>query len=132
MPARRRTAKSGARDLTWRFRIAAAALFICALVLVGRAVQLQVFNKAFLNEQAAARHFRVAKLSAHRGPITDRNGEPLAISTPVDSVWANPQELAASKSGTSRQTRARPWLKHHCCITATSVGRCGRGQRCSP
>ena len=36
---------------------------------------------------------RVVKIAAHRGAITDRNGEPLAISTPVDSVWVNPQEL---------------------------------------
>jgi cell division protein FtsI (penicillin-binding protein 3) len=63
------------------------------MVLAGRAVHLQVFNKDFLTEQAAARHLRVAKLSAHRGSVTDRNGEPLAVSTPVDSVWVNPREL---------------------------------------
>ena len=63
--------------------------------LVGRAVHLQVLNKEFLNEQADTRHLRTETISAHRGAITDRNGEPLAISTPVDSVWANPKELAA-------------------------------------
>ena len=36
---------------------------------------------------------RVVKIAAHRGAITDRTGEPLAVSTPVDSVWVNPQEL---------------------------------------
>ena len=61
-----------------------------------RAVHLQVFNKDFLNQQADTRHLRTEKISAHRGSITDRNGEPLAISTPVDSVWANPQELASA------------------------------------
>ncbi len=65
-----------------------------AAALVARAVHLQVFNKDFLNEQADTRHLRTERISAHRGLITDRNGEPLAISTPVDSVWANPQELA--------------------------------------
>ena len=77
----------------WRLRLVAACLAVGGLVLIGRAVQLQVFNQAFLAEQAAARHLRVARLAAHRGAITDRNGEPLAVSTPVDSVWANPREL---------------------------------------
>ena len=63
------------------------------IALIARAVHLQVFNTGFLNEQAAARHYREAKISAHRGVITDRNGEPLAVSTPVDSVWVNPREL---------------------------------------
>ena len=61
--------------------------------LVTRAVHLQVFNTEFLNKQAAARHLRVAILSATRGVIKDRNGEPLAVSTPVDSVWVNPPQL---------------------------------------
>ncbi|MGI9223090.1 MAG: peptidoglycan D,D-transpeptidase FtsI family protein [Woeseiaceae bacterium] len=67
---------------------------LTATALGGRAVQLQVLNKEFLNQQADTRHLRTEKISAHRGTITDRNGEPLAISTPVDSVWANPTELA--------------------------------------
>jgi cell division protein FtsI (penicillin-binding protein 3) len=63
---------------------------------MARAVHLQVFNKDFLNKQADTRHLRTERITAHRGSITDRNGEPLAISTPVDSVWANPQELASA------------------------------------
>jgi len=62
--------------------------------LVARAVHLQVLDTEFLNQQAESRHLRTERISAHRGAITDRNGEPLAISTPVDSVWANPKELA--------------------------------------
>jgi cell division protein FtsI (penicillin-binding protein 3) len=65
-----------------------------AAALTARAVHLQVLNKEFLNQQADTRHLRRERISAHRGTITDRNGEPLAISTPVDSVWANPKELA--------------------------------------
>jgi cell division protein FtsI (penicillin-binding protein 3) len=64
--------------------------------LMARAVHLQVFHGDFLNRQADSRHLRTEKITAHRGAITDRNGEPLAISTPVDSVWANPKELAAA------------------------------------
>lgn len=67
---------------------------LIATALGARAVHLQVLNKEFLNHQADTRHLRTEKISAHRGTISDRNGEPLAISTPVDSVWANPRELA--------------------------------------
>lgn len=83
-----------------RFRGRVAVVILCfglaAASLVARAVQLQVFNRDFLNEQADTRHLRTEKISAHRGAITDRNGEPLAISTPVDSVWVNPREFAAA------------------------------------
>ena len=64
--------------------------------LVARAVHLQVLDKDFLNQQADTRHLRTETISAHRGTIPDRNGEPLAISTPVDSIWANPKEFAAA------------------------------------
>ena len=67
---------------------------LIASSLVARAVHLQVLDKDFLNQQADTRHLRTERISAHRGTITDRNGEPLAISTPVDSIWANPKELA--------------------------------------
>ena len=63
---------------------------------MGRAVDLQLVDHGFLAKQGDARYSRVAAIVAHRGNITDRNGESLAISTPVDSVWVNPQELAAS------------------------------------
>lgn len=65
--------------------------------LLWRAVDLQVFNQDFLQNQGDARHLRVVTLSAHRGMILDRNGEPLAVSTPVDSIWANPQDLATAR-----------------------------------
>ncbi len=73
-----------------------AFFVLVAAALIARAVHLQVLNKDFLNQQADDRHLRTEKISAHRGTITDRNGEPLAISTPVDSIWANPTELSAA------------------------------------
>jgi cell division protein FtsI (penicillin-binding protein 3) len=76
-----------------------------AAALAARAVHLQVLNKEFLNQQADTRHLRREKISAHRGTITDRNGEPLAISTPVDSVWANPKELAPAVDEVPRLAR---------------------------
>lgn len=65
--------------------------------LIWKAMDLQVFNQDFLQNQGDARHLRVVSLAAHRGMIQDRHGEPLAVSTPVDSVWANPQELAQAR-----------------------------------
>ena len=65
--------------------------------LLWRAVDLQHTDKDFLIGQGDARHLRVETISAHRGKIFDRDGEPLAISTPVDSVWVNPRQLAAAR-----------------------------------
>jgi len=79
----------------WRLWTVATVLLLAGGGLVARAVHLQVFNTEFLNQQAAARHLRVAILSATRGVIKDRNGEPLAVSTPVDSVWVSPPQLLA-------------------------------------
>jgi cell division protein FtsI (penicillin-binding protein 3) len=90
------TKQQTARRFMGRLSLVIAFFAISASALVARAVHLQVFNTDFLNKQADTRHLRTEKITAHRGSITDRNGEPLAISTPVDSVWANPQELAAA------------------------------------
>jgi len=66
-------------------------------LLVWRAMDLTLTHKDFLQEQGDARYLRVVTMPAHRGMILDRNGEPLAVSTPVDSVWADPSELAAQR-----------------------------------
>ncbi len=75
-----------------------ALLALAGLTLVWRAVDLHVVHKEFLRDQGEARYLRVVALPAHRGIITDRNGEPLAVSTPVESVWANPRELATAQA----------------------------------
>jgi cell division protein FtsI (penicillin-binding protein 3) len=90
------TKEQSARRFVGRVMLVMAFFVLAATSLIARAVHLQVLNKDFLNQQADSRHLRTEKISAHRGSIVDRNGEPLAISTPVDSVWANPQELAAA------------------------------------
>ena len=74
----------------------AAVLVLGALLLFMRALQLQVLNQDFLRGQGEARHTRIVPVAAHRGMILDRHGEPLAASTPVDSVWVNPQEFTAT------------------------------------
>jgi len=91
-----KTKQQTARKFAGRVSLVIAFFVIFAGALLARAVQLQVINTDFLNQQADTRHLRTERISAHRGSITDRNGDPLAISTPVDSVWANPQELASA------------------------------------
>jgi len=66
-----------------------------ALTLVARAVDLQILDARFLQTQGDARHLREIPIPAFRGTLTDRNGEPLAASTPVDSAWAHPAVLLA-------------------------------------
>lgn len=73
-----------------------ALLVVCTGLLTWRAVYLQVLERDFLQYQGDARYLRVVSTPAHRGMITDRHGEPLAISTPVHSVWVNPQELSTT------------------------------------
>ena len=88
------TKQQTARRFVGRATLVGVFFVLVATSLLARAVHLQVLNKDFLNQQADTRHLRTERISAHRGTITDRNGEPLAISTPVDSIWANPKELA--------------------------------------
>ncbi len=74
-------------------RIFVLSVFMLGLgVLFVRAVNLQLFEHEFLEEEGKARHLRVVEMPAHRGMILDRNGQLLAVSTPVYSVWANPEE----------------------------------------
>lgn len=70
------------------------SLFLCAVVVLSsRAVYLQLLNNDFLKEHGDARSIRVVEIQAHRGVITDRNGEQLAMSTPVDSIWVTPRKV---------------------------------------
>jgi cell division protein FtsI (penicillin-binding protein 3) len=62
-------------------------------LLAGRIVILHVVDWTFLQGQGDARTLRTDTIPAHRGMITDRHGEPLAISTPVVTLWVNPQDL---------------------------------------
>lgn len=77
----------------WRSSLVAVVFFAAAAVMLARAVDLQVLRNDFLHDQGQARHLRVVEMPAHRGMITDRHGEPLAVSTPVSAVWVNPQAL---------------------------------------
>lgn len=80
----------------WRSRTLFVILLFLLCALVARAVYLQGIHNDFLQQKGDARYGRVININAHRGMITDRYGEPLAISTPVESVWASPQDVEAT------------------------------------
>jgi cell division protein FtsI (penicillin-binding protein 3) len=82
-----------AKSYRWRSTVVFALVVLGAAGLAARAVELQLLDHGFLAKQGDDRSMRVVKIAAHRGAITDRNGEPLAMSTPVDSIWVNPQEI---------------------------------------
>ena len=74
-----------------------AVLSLASLGLVARAFDLQVVRKEFYQSQGDARFLREVPIAVSRGTIFDRNGEPLAVSTPVMSIWANPSEVLESE-----------------------------------
>src|SRR6478735_4488049 len=76
-----------------RLYIVLMLLALGSTALIVRAVDLQIVRKDFYQEQGDARFLRDMAVPVSRGTILDRNGEPLAVSTPVESIWANPQEL---------------------------------------
>ncbi|MFA6037513.1 MAG: penicillin-binding transpeptidase domain-containing protein [Legionellales bacterium] len=80
------------KDFTWRYSAVLILMAIGIIILGIRLVDLHIFNHDFLTKQGDMRTVRTVNLPAHRGMILDRNGEPLAISTPVDSIWINPKE----------------------------------------
>ncbi len=81
-----------------RVWVVLAFLSLGMVLLIARAAYLQIFTADYLQEQGNARHLRAVEDGSHRGMILDRNGEPLAISTPVESVWANPEELVQQRA----------------------------------
>lgn len=99
-------AEFDAREFRLRARLLNGVLVAAALVLLGRSIQLQVLDQQFLARQADMRHARDATMLAHRGAVLDRFGEPLAVSSPVDSVWVNPPEIAQSGDGIAKLARA--------------------------
>jgi cell division protein FtsI (penicillin-binding protein 3) len=83
-----------AGSFRWRAWLILGLLLTAGMGLLAQAAHLQLYRHDFYASEGNERFSRVTTITAHRGMITDRNGEPLAISTPVDSVWVNPQELA--------------------------------------
>ena len=80
----------------WRARLLLLLVFCGLMLLAARAFYLQGLHNDFLQQKGETRYARVVEISAHRGMVTDRNGEPLAVSTPVESVWASPADADLS------------------------------------
>lgn len=95
-------AASATTDVTaklpgWRATVLFGGLLAGLAGLLGRGVYLQGIHDDFLQQKGNARYSRVIEVSAHRGKISDRNGGPLAVSTPVESVWASPTDVEADQ-----------------------------------
>ena len=82
------------KPLTWRLYLIFVVMALCVIAILWQLTSLHVLQKDFLQGQGDARTIRTEPLSANRGMITDRNGEPLAVSTPVKSIWVNPKEIS--------------------------------------
>ncbi len=101
---------------SWRLYSVVLAMLVLAALLIWRIASLQVLPDTdrgyqFLQGQGDARTIRTEPISAYRGVITDRNGEPLAVSTPVESIWANPQILLQNPKDWGRLAQALGWNK---------------------
>ncbi|WIO74850.1 penicillin-binding transpeptidase domain-containing protein [Porticoccaceae bacterium LTM1] len=91
----------------WRFALVVLALLVMPIMLIWHIAGLQVLPDndrgfEFLQSQGDARTVRTEEIVANRGLITDRNGSPLAVSTPVATLWANPQVLTREPADLAR------------------------------
>ena len=80
-------------NLRGRVMLVVGALALCSFSLVGRAAYVQLINADFYQRQGNERFIRDIEIPTSRGMITDRNGEPVAVSSPVESIWCDPREL---------------------------------------
>ncbi|MEQ1638114.1 MAG: penicillin-binding protein 2 [Methylococcales bacterium] len=93
-------------DLAKRRKVLLYCMLGGMVLLVLRSIDLQVLEKQFLQEKGAMQQVDVLSVSAYRGRILDRNGEPLAVSSPVQSIWTNPQELRTADPKQVQQLEA--------------------------
>lgn len=90
----------------WRSRTVGLLLMAAFAALVGRSFYLQVINNDFLQEKGESRYLRDIEVSASRGKIVDRNGDMLAVSTPMKSIWAIPGDARTMSAEQKRQLAA--------------------------
>jgi cell division protein FtsI (penicillin-binding protein 3) len=98
--------KNKALAFAGRHRLVGAIMLALFGGLVARASYLHVVDQEFLRKQGDARMLRVEPIAAHRGILRDRNGLPLAVSTPVVSIWVNPKEALREKLAADKLAQA--------------------------
>lgn len=86
----------------WRLYLVYFAMSLCVAAIGWKVSILHILERDFLQTQGDARTIRTEPIIANRGIITDRNGEPLAVSTPVMSIWINPKEITRNPAGIER------------------------------
>ena len=84
--------KQATRPLaSWR-RLSVVVVFtLLAATLLIKTLDMQILRSEFFEQQGDARQLRTVSITTHRGDIVDRNGEPFAVSAPVNSIWVNPK-----------------------------------------
>jgi cell division protein FtsI (penicillin-binding protein 3) len=82
----------------WRSRFVLFVVVVAFATLAGRAFYLQAMHTSFLQAKGEARYGRVLEMPASRGPVKDRNGQLLAISTPVESIWVSPEDFEVEEA----------------------------------
>jgi len=94
----------------WRLHAVVVLLALLLALLCWRLMELQVLDRErgyeFLQDRGDMQSIRVEEIPAHRGQILDRNGQPLAVSTPLVSIWVNPQEVNPQKADTIKARKA--------------------------
>ena len=78
---------------TWRRLLVIAVFVLLVTTLLLKTMDMQIWSSEFFEQQGDARQLRTVLISAHRGDIVDRNGEPFAVSAPVNSIWVNPKAV---------------------------------------
>jgi len=78
-------------SMAWRRWSVAFVFMSLTTALLAKTLDMQILRSEFFQKQGDARQLRTVSISAHRGDIVDRNGEPFAVSAPVNSIWVNPQ-----------------------------------------
>ena len=80
-----------AASLVWRRASVVMVFALVAVALLLKALDMQVLHSEFFVQQGNARQLRTIDISAHRGDIVDRHGEPFAVSSPISTVWLSPK-----------------------------------------
>jgi cell division protein FtsI (penicillin-binding protein 3) len=88
--------QAGVPNAAWRRHLVSVLFVLCGLLLLWRAVAKQILESDFLQSKGTERYVETVEIEAHRGMITDRRGDVVAMSTPVDTIAANPRLLSAS------------------------------------